>query len=110
MIGALDIDLQIKGDSMGPKSVHKVDPFNLDLDGLGPKLFVPFRPVCFNGAPVGVLQVPVEGDALTGSFWRDCPLDYPQSPACNRLLESGPAMGAEVGIGFEGDNLEPFFE
>jgi hypothetical protein len=63
-----------------------------------------------NSAPLGFLQVLIEGDALTRCFWSDGTFDYSQSVVGNRLLEAVPAMGDEVGVGLEGDNLEPFFQ
>jgi len=63
-----------------------------------------------NGAPVGFLQVLIEGDPLTRSFWSNGTFDYSQSVVGNRLLEVVPTMGDEVGVGLEGDNLESFFQ
>jgi hypothetical protein len=63
-----------------------------------------------NGAPLGFLEVLIEGDALARCFWSDGTFDYSQSVVGNRLLEVAPAMGNEVTVGLEGDNLEPFFQ
>jgi hypothetical protein len=56
------------------------------------------------------LQVLIKGDALTRCFWSDGTFDYSQSVVGNWLLEAVSAMGDEVGVGLEGDNLEPFFQ